>query len=103
MSYALNVPNAVRHQVRCYLKEQVADPDNEWVAMVEITSELAKLAANPRLGTSPPGLFEGRPVYQFTLSTFRGDGLRRIAQVAYRVIDDAVELTGFEIVGLTQG
>jgi hypothetical protein len=99
MSYDLRVPRSVHSQIEQYLTTH-RDPNVKWLAAMEIGRELGKLAKNPRLGTSPPGLFEARPVYQFPLEV--GDGPRRIAQAVYQVVENegAIVITGFEIVGL---
>ena len=61
------------------------------MAVEEIRLALLNLAANPRQGTAPPGLFEIRPIFRFVL---RADGVNRHVQVCFCYdCDDPAERT----------
>lgn len=75
-------------QIRAYL-HGIEDNFVAIAAAEEIRRELGKLAADPSIGTAPPGPFEQRPIYRFTLNC--GD-TKRVAQVSYRVSADKTQL-----------
>jgi len=68
------------------------------VAVSAIHVEFAKLARDPKLGTTTPGPF-GRPVYTFVITV---GGVKYPAQVVYFHTQDekAIAITGFRALKL---
>lgn len=91
MSYDPKLQRDAANKVLAYLRDTYRDRPDFLRAVDEFRLALLNLAANPRQGTAPPGLFERRPIYRFAL---RSDGIERIVQVCFCYdADDSAERT----------
>jgi hypothetical protein len=80
MSYEPKLPRSTQTKITAYLTARFTTRDSYLAAVEEIRLALLKLAANPRQGISPPGLFELRPIHRFSI---HADGVRRDVQVCF--------------------
>jgi len=80
MSYEPKLPRSTQIKIKEYLDQRYPAREAHLLALEEIRLALLRLAANPRQGTSPPGLFETRPVHRFFL---QADGIRRDVQICF--------------------
>jgi hypothetical protein len=80
MSYEPKLQRNASAKIAAYLADRYTTREAYLVAVEEIRLALLNLAANPRQGTAPPGLFENRPIFRFSL---HADGVRRDVQVCF--------------------
>lgn len=94
MGYELVLPPDTQSQIDEYITSQFHGLAAQQEAAEAIRVELEKLKANPRLGVSPPGPFERRPIHRFVLDI---QGPARTAQVTYKVHekDQLIVVAGF--------
>lgn len=80
MSYEPKLrPNAQR-KITAYLEDCYRTREPYLRAVDEVRRALLNLAANPKQALSPPGPFEQRPIFRFSL---HADGQRRDVQVCF--------------------
>lgn len=93
MSYDPKLQRSAANKVLAYLRDTYRNRHTFLAAVDEFRLGLLNLAANPRQGVGPPGLFETRPIYRFVLRT---DGIDRKVQVCFCYdSDDPKERTIF--------
>jgi hypothetical protein len=80
MSYEPKLRRSAREKITAYLDQRYPTRDTYLRAVEEIRLALLNLAANPRQALAPPGLFEQRPIFRFTL---QADGVHRDVQVCF--------------------
>jgi hypothetical protein len=80
MSYEPKLQRSAADKANAYLKDTYRNRLEFFAAVEEFRLALLKLAASPRLAVAPPGLFETRPVYRFTL---KADGEPRDVEVCF--------------------
>jgi hypothetical protein len=80
MSYEPKLRHSAREKITAYLEQRYTTRDAYLRAVDEIRVALLNLAANPRQALAPPGLFELRPIFRFSL---HADGVRRDVQVCF--------------------
>src|SRR5260370_29322147 len=80
MSYEPKLQRKAADKALAYLKHTYRSRPTYFAAVEEFRLALLNLAANPRQAVSPPGLFEKRPVFQFTL---HADGVPRTMLVCF--------------------
>ena len=98
MGYKLVLPPDTQSEIADFILNEFVGEAEQLAAANAIQLELDKLSANPKLGTSPPGPFEGRPIYRFTINV----GSKRLtAQATYKVHseDGLIVVIGFGRVG----
>jgi hypothetical protein len=90
-SYKTKLQRKAADKVQAYLQNTYRNRPTFLAAVDEFRLGLLNLAANPRQAVNPPGLFETRPIFQFTL---HADGIPRIVQVCFCYdADDSGEQT----------
>ncbi len=98
MGYELVLPPDTQSEIADFILNEFVGDVEQLEAAQAVELELDKLAANPKLGTSPPGPFENRPIYRFTIAV----GEKRLtAQASYKVLerDGLIVVVGFGRVG----
>ena len=80
MSFDPKLQRKAADKALSYLRDTYRTRPDFLRAVDEFRLALLNLAANPRQAVGPPGLFETRPVYRFTL---QGDGIPREMQVCF--------------------
>lgn len=94
MSYELVLPPDTQSEIADFILNEFVGDAEQTAAAKAVELELEKLATNPKLGTSPPGPFEGRPIYRFTVTV----GTKQMtAQATYKVHeqDRLIVIIGF--------
>jgi hypothetical protein len=96
MSLDPKLPRKVANKVLAYLRDTYRNRSTFLKAVDEFQRAMLSLGANPGQGLGPPGLFENRPLYRFTL---HADGIPREMQVCFRFNPDEpeerIEITDF--------
>ena len=95
MAYELKLPPDTERQIADFILNGFIGNAAQLAAANEIQLSLDKLKTNPKLGTSPPGPFESRPIYRFAVTV----GSKAVpVQATYKVHERSkvVVILGFE-------
>ncbi len=80
MSYEPKLRRSAQEKITAYLEQRYETREAYLRPVEEIRLALLNLAANPRQASAPPGLFERRPIFRFSL---HAGGVRRDVQVCF--------------------
>lgn len=80
MSYDPKLQRKAADRVSAYLRDTYRNRSTFFRALDEFRLAMLNLAANPRQAIGPPGLFEQRPIFRFTINA---DGIPREMQVCF--------------------
>jgi hypothetical protein len=80
MSFEPKLQRKAAAKALAYLRDTYRRRPDFLAAVDEFRLALLNLAANPKQAVAPPGLFEKRPVYRFSL---HADGLPREMEVCF--------------------
>jgi len=80
MNYDPKLQHKAARKVLAYLRDTYRDRPTFLKAVDEFQLAMLNLAANPKQAIGPPGLFESRPIFRFTL---HADDIPREMQVCF--------------------
>jgi len=80
MSYEPRLRRSTADKITQFLQATYPSRTTYLAAVDEVRAALDRLAVSPKQATSPPGLFEKRPIFRFELCA---DGVPRVVQVCF--------------------
>lgn len=80
MSYEPRLQRNAQKKITEYLEAQYLNREPYLLAVEQVRLALLRLAASPKQAVAPPGPFETRPIFRFTLNP---DGTPRDVQVCF--------------------